>query len=173
MKAGFCFFALCATLSAQWLNYPTPGMPRTADGKPNLLAPAPRTADGKPDLSGLWTKFSNYRDNITKDLNPADVQPWAKALVQQRVEDLSKDHMSARCLPLGPGYTTDADSKRRDDENRPNTIAHLDSQSGSYLSAGLHGRPRLGNQPHYSELDGILGGALGCRHTGGGKLGIQ
>ena len=109
MKAGFCFFALCATLSAQWLNYPTPGMPRTADGKPNLSAPTPRTADGKPDLSGLWTKFSSYRDNITKDVDPANIQPWAKALVQQRVEDLAKDHMSARCLPLGPGYATDTD----------------------------------------------------------------
>jgi hypothetical protein len=39
---------------AQWLNYPTPGTPRTRDGKPNLAAPAPRTADGKPDLSGVW-----------------------------------------------------------------------------------------------------------------------
>jgi len=39
---------------AQWLNFPTPGTPRTRDGKPNLTAPAPRTADGKPDLSGVW-----------------------------------------------------------------------------------------------------------------------
>ena len=51
-------FVLCAFLStaayAQWLNFPTPGTPRTRDGKPNLAAPAPRTADGKPDLSGVW-----------------------------------------------------------------------------------------------------------------------
>jgi hypothetical protein len=40
--------------SAQWLDYPTPGVPRTPDGKPNLSAPAPRTADGKPDLSSMW-----------------------------------------------------------------------------------------------------------------------
>jgi hypothetical protein len=40
--------------SAQWLNYPTAGIPRTAEGKPNLLAPAPRAPDGKPDLSGIW-----------------------------------------------------------------------------------------------------------------------
>ena len=40
--------------TAQWLNYPTPDLPRTADGKPNLTAPAPRMPDGKPDLSGLW-----------------------------------------------------------------------------------------------------------------------
>src|SRR5947209_7022526 len=53
MKAGFCFFVFMATLSAQWLNYPTPGTPRTKDSKPNLSAKAPRRA-GKPDLSGVW-----------------------------------------------------------------------------------------------------------------------
>jgi hypothetical protein len=41
-------------LAAQWLNDPSPGVPRTADGKPNLAAPAPRTTDGKPDLTGIW-----------------------------------------------------------------------------------------------------------------------
>src|SRR5882724_6437299 len=39
---------------AQWLNYPTAGVPRTPDGSPNLSAPAPRARDGKPDLSGIW-----------------------------------------------------------------------------------------------------------------------
>ena len=39
---------------AQWINFPTPGTPRTRDGKPNLNAPAPRALDGKPDLSGVW-----------------------------------------------------------------------------------------------------------------------
>ena len=43
-----------APVAAQWLDYPTAGIPRTSDGKPNLSAPTPRTADGKPDLSGLW-----------------------------------------------------------------------------------------------------------------------
>lgn len=43
-----------ASPEAQWLNYKTPGVPRTADGKPRLDAPAPRTADGHPDLSGVW-----------------------------------------------------------------------------------------------------------------------
>jgi hypothetical protein len=48
-------FAILSTgAPAQWLNFPTPGTPRTRDGKPNLAAPAPRSADGKPDLSGVW-----------------------------------------------------------------------------------------------------------------------
>ena len=52
----FVLVAILSTTSAhaQWLNYPTPGTPRTRDGKPNLAAPAPRAADGKPDLSGVW-----------------------------------------------------------------------------------------------------------------------
>jgi hypothetical protein len=47
-------FAILATsLHAQWLNFPTPGTPRTHDGKPNLSAPAPRVG-AKPDLTGVW-----------------------------------------------------------------------------------------------------------------------
>ena len=41
-------------MHAQWLNFPTPGIPRTRDGKPDLTAPAPRAPDGKPDLTGVW-----------------------------------------------------------------------------------------------------------------------
>src|SRR5437660_2111460 len=45
---------LATAAHAQWLNFPTPGTPRTRDGKPNLAAAAPRALDGKPDLSGVW-----------------------------------------------------------------------------------------------------------------------
>ena len=38
----------------QWLHYPTAGVPRKADGNPDLTAPAPRLPDGKPDFSGIW-----------------------------------------------------------------------------------------------------------------------
>jgi len=43
-----------AGLLAQWPDYKTAGVPRTADGKQDMKGPTPRTADGKPDLSGVW-----------------------------------------------------------------------------------------------------------------------
>ena len=96
-----------ASLNAQWINYPTPGIPRTADGKPNLTAPAPRMADGKPDISGLWRKSADkYFNNIAADLKPEDVQPWADALYQKRKADFGKDSMETVCLPDGPVYGT-------------------------------------------------------------------
>ncbi len=102
--------ALGGSLSAQWLNYPTPGLPRTSDGKPNLKAPAPHAADGHPDLTGVWTRISpKYGRNVAADLKPNEIQPWAQKLVQERAEDLSKDYMNALCLPLGPGYATAGD----------------------------------------------------------------
>ena len=50
----FLVLAVAFTAQAQWIKVPLPGTPRTADGKPNLGAPAPRASDGHPDLSGIW-----------------------------------------------------------------------------------------------------------------------
>jgi hypothetical protein len=87
-------------LAAQWLNYPTPGIPRTPDGKPNLTAAAPRTPDGKPDLSGLWRL-----DESATPGNPMatiKAQPWAKDLANKHRDEFAKDSPALLCLPLGP-----------------------------------------------------------------------
>src|SRR5258706_15520239 len=71
---------------AQWVNYHVPGVPRTADGKVSLTAPAPKLPDGKPDFSGTWESEYGYFQDLAKDLKPGDVvmQPWAKALQNER-----------------------------------------------------------------------------------------
>ena len=104
-------------VSAQWMNYPTPGVPKKADGTPNLDAPTPRTADGKPDLSGLWLLEKNLpcpkdgcadmevsREFVNLGWNvPGGVpyQPWAAALVKARREQNGKDDPGANCRPTG------------------------------------------------------------------------
>jgi hypothetical protein len=88
---------------AQWLHYPTAGIPRTADGKPNLSAPAPRAPDGRPDLSGIWLAPA-ARFNLQQSLRPGDVVPFTpagKKIFDERRDTLSKDDPSARCLPTG------------------------------------------------------------------------
>ena len=109
-----------AVVTAQWARYPTPGVPRLPDGKPNLTAPAPRTADGKPDLSGLWrgvgaggpggpstavdpnsppvAGFRDVAQNIKEGL-PFTEQ--ARAILKERVAGNSKDNPEAHCLPMG------------------------------------------------------------------------
>jgi hypothetical protein len=59
-----------AVAEAQWLNYPDPRIPRTADGKPILTAPPPRAADGKPDLSGVWHVQSEPLEIVLQRLGP-------------------------------------------------------------------------------------------------------
>jgi hypothetical protein len=90
-------------MPAQWLNYRSPGIPRTAGGKVNLSAPTPKTPDGKPDLSGTWESEYGYFTNLAKDLKPGDVvmQPWAAQLVTQREGALHNDDLLVQCMPPG------------------------------------------------------------------------
>jgi len=93
-----------SSASAQWLKTPTPGIPRTSDGKPNLTAPAPKTTDGRPDLSGLWrVDPGGYSLNIVSDLKPGEIMPWADELFRKRSEEFGKDFPGYRCMPdIGP-----------------------------------------------------------------------
>ena len=110
-----------ATASAQWIRYPTAGVPTTPDGKPNLSAPGPRTADGKPDFTGLWltgnpacpqpldpvtlncgAELPIGREGINFGVNlPGGLpyQPWLADLVKKRTAAESKDDPHIRCLP--------------------------------------------------------------------------
>ncbi|HXH24839.1 MAG TPA: hypothetical protein VNI78_06290 [Vicinamibacterales bacterium] len=88
---------------AQWHGYPTPGIPRTPDGRPDLNAPAPRTPDGKPDLTGIWLASRAVFD-LRQALQPGESVPFTaegKRIFDERRATNSRDDPSARCLPTG------------------------------------------------------------------------
>jgi hypothetical protein len=107
--------------AAQWLKYPTAGVPKTAGGTPNLTAPAPRTPDGHPDFTGIWLTADTFCPNNkdpevlvcgpelpmgTRGINfgfgmPGGLpyQPWLAALVKERIANNAKDDPHVRCMP--------------------------------------------------------------------------
>lgn len=102
---GAILVAIAMPAFAQWIKLPTPGIPRTPDGKADLRAPVPRKANGQPDLSGIWQVSGKYLMNIAADLKPGEVpfQPWAETVFNQRRGGTrAKDDPAARCLPGMP-----------------------------------------------------------------------
>lgn len=139
---------------AQWLEYPTPGVPRTPDGKPDMSAPTPRTADGKPDLSGMYgwetpancgarcNDFQISREflNIAASLKtPLPYQPGVAELVKYRraAQDLDPN---ARCMPRGaPRIWTDDYYKRI--FHAPDRVIILTERNMQYRQIFTDGRP--------------------------------
>ncbi len=98
---------VCATggtAAAQWLSLPLPGTPRTADGQPDLSAPAPRTADGTPDHSGIWLldrSHHNSNANLLAEGADAPMLPWAVEVYERRMETFGYNRPMTVCLPHG------------------------------------------------------------------------
>jgi hypothetical protein len=144
------------SLGAQWLDFRTPGIPRTADGKPNMTAPAPRTPDGKPDLSGLWQpEVNSYRFNLIQDLKDVSLfRPWAEAKFLERVRDFRHDDPVTNCLPGGPSEILSTTHRII---QSPTLIALLyESGTGRYRQIYLDGR-KLPKDPHPTWLGYSVG----------------
>jgi hypothetical protein len=93
-----------APIAAQWRNLPSDGIPRGADGKPDMNAAAPRTASGKPDLSGIYQPNMRYFQNLAADIGIENVPmtPEARKLHTARATGLlGLDEPDAHCLPQG------------------------------------------------------------------------
>jgi hypothetical protein len=144
LAAALCLLPVSAF--AQWLDFRTPGIPRTADGKPNLTAPAPRTADGKPDLSGMWqAQLNPYRFDVIQDLkDEAIFRPAAEAVFQARVKDFRRDDPVTNCLPAGPSEMLSATYRII---QTPGIVALLyESGTGRYRQIYMDGR-KLNEDP--------------------------
>lgn len=159
MKTSACVMAavLCASarMPGQWLNYPTPSVPKTPSGVPNLGAPAPRTADGKPDLSGVWEPENTQPcpqegcvDGLISDQyfdigfgikGGLPYQPWAAKAIKQRMAGMGKDDPTARCLPPGVPRFLSMPSFRRVIQT-PGVIAILLEHNVTYRQIFTDGR---------------------------------
>jgi hypothetical protein len=95
--AAVILMAATNPAGAQWLDRRWPGIPRTADGKPNLAAPAPRGPDRNPDLTGVWNGPPPFARP-----DPANLQSWVTDLVRQRQQEHYKTRPYYRCRPSGP-----------------------------------------------------------------------
>jgi hypothetical protein len=142
--------------AAQWLKYPTAGVPRTADGKPNLNAPAPRTPDGRPDLSGIWDIEHNrpcpaggcadmevgqeFVDIGWSLKGGLPYRPWAAELRKERIDANGKDDPSSHCLPRGAlrSHTSPLLQKI---VQVPGLIVFLQESNASYRQVFTDGRP--------------------------------
>ena len=143
--------ALGTTAGAQWLNYPTPGVPRLPDGKPNLAAPAPKTANGHPDLSGLWTPQNTMRiissfdragaffDLGTDMKGGLPYQPWAAERVRKNRENNFIDQPDGKCLPLSPSQSDTHNDIRRLIQT-PEVVVLLFEKNTTYRTIHLDGR---------------------------------
>lgn len=147
---------ISAPLHAQWVKYPAPGIPRTADGQPDMSAPAPKDRDGRPELSGLWgaEKTRPCPPNGCDDMQISEqfldigwqvpgglpYQPWAAELAEKRTADIRKDDPQAHCLPTGivRMHTTPLFRKI---VQTPQLIVILNERNASYRQIFTDGRP--------------------------------
>lgn len=150
------FAAMPVVVDAQWLNYPTPGVPRTADGKPNLSAPTPRMANGKPDLSGVWD--ADHKPNCPPrgcDDTPAareflDIgatlqgglpyKPGMAELAKARRQPPKTDEPITNCLPIGIVERFTHGTYRKIVET-PGLLLVLNEYNKSYRQIFTDGRP--------------------------------
>ena len=149
------------TALAQWLDYPTAGIPRTASGEPDLRAPTPRTGEGKPDFSGIW--FANVpatdyckeadciqeermaREQINLGINLEGGLPyteWSKQQMATRRANGGREDPHTYCMPPNfprawtlPQYIKIVQT--------PSLMVLLHEFNGAYREVFIDGRPLL------------------------------
>jgi hypothetical protein len=147
---------LLSPLPGQWISYPTAGVPRTPNGKPDLAAACPRTADGKPDLSGLWIMQTSREGNANFpgcDAVPDEFiniggslreglpyQPWAADLVKKRRTEQRVYDPLSHCMPVGLARLHTWNGPRKYVQ-APGLLVIINELGASYRQIFTDGRP--------------------------------
>ena len=145
LLAGLVIFcAGSGVAQAQWDPFPNKNMPRKADGKVDLEAPARRTTDNKPDLSGFWMPQAavRYLLNLASDMKPEEIplRPEYAKVYQERIDNNGKDHPGVRCLPSGiPEKLSIPDGLKV--VQTPDLLVFLYESRTIYRQVFLDGRP--------------------------------
>jgi len=138
----------------------------------NASAGVSRTADGKPDLSGIWemkkdrpcppggctdNQVVNQFFDIGAGLSGGlPYQPWAKQLVQQRMELNGKDDPSSRCIPGGL-VKLHTNPFRRKIIQSPGILVILFERDATYRQIYTDGRP-LPSEVDLTSFNGVSAG---------------
>ena len=159
--AAVMVVGLSTIVGAQWVHYPTAGLPRKADGMPDLTAPTPRLPDGKPDLSGIWRGNPRRCTSATGETVPCGLeiggsplmgnlgreltgglpyQPWAAELARKRRADFSRDDPHVRCMPDSPPRTWTLPHLTKI-IHTPKLLVTLYEVNAQYRQIFLDGRP--------------------------------
>jgi hypothetical protein len=177
VKTAGVILLTCNALAAnaQWPEWPTPDVPRLADGSPDYEAPAPRTADGHPDLSGMWELYGRSApgraatakaEAAGTEVTPEPGAPplatffdlganidgglpyldWARALRDERVANGMKDNPDANCLPMGHMQLHMHPQPRKIVQTPPLIIMMWEGNSG-LRQVFTDGRPLPDNDP--------------------------
>jgi len=155
LLGSIAFGPFLSPIAGQWVSYPTAGVPRSFDGKPNLSAPAPRTADGKPELSGMWemkgrpgeTSLLGQLPGPAESVNIASslqqglpYQPEAAQLLTTRQAEQRVNDPLTHCLPIGPVRLHTFNSPKKIIQT-PGLVVILSEYNASYRQIFTDGRP--------------------------------
>ena len=143
-------------LFAQWLGYPTAGVPSTPTA--SQTSPRPRRApptgsrisrecgDGQPSVQPCGARCTDVQIgweflNIARNLKGGlPYQPWAAELVKKRKADNAKDDPNVRCMPRGALRIWTDDYYKRIYEV-PDRVIILTERNMQYRQIFTDGRP--------------------------------